>query len=118
MSNNSMQKAPFPLREDRSRPDAGSYTGATNVQGKYSNFVVYVDESGNQCRGKREDNELELEFRRVCEGANGLGKPLPFDIIFANKKVDSPGLQLADLVARPVGMSVVRPAKRTARSTC
>jgi hypothetical protein len=62
-----------------------------------------------ECRGKKEDNELELEFRRICDGANRLGKILPFDIIFADKKVDSPGLQLADLVARPVGMSVLRP---------
>lgn len=62
-----------------------------------------------ECRGKREDQELELEFRRVCDGANRLGKQLPFDVIFADKKVDSPGLQLADLVARPVGMRVIRP---------
>lgn len=62
-----------------------------------------------ECRGKREDNELELEFRRVCDGSNRLGKPLPFDIIFADKRVNSPGLQLADLVARPIGLSVVRP---------
>jgi len=64
-----------------------------------------------ECRGKKEDNDLELEFRRICGGANRLGKPLPFDIIFADKKVDSPGLQLADLVARPIGMSVVRPGQ-------
>ncbi|WP_436023230.1 DUF3800 domain-containing protein [Trinickia sp. LjRoot230] len=62
-----------------------------------------------ECRGKREDNELELEFRRICDGANRLGIQLPFDVIFADKKVDSPGLQLADLVARPVGMNVMRP---------
>lgn len=64
-----------------------------------------------ECRGKREDNELELEFRRICDGANRLSKPLPFDIIFADKKVDSPGLQLADLVARPIGMGVLRPTQ-------
>lgn len=64
-----------------------------------------------ECRGKREDSELKLEFDRVCDGANGLGKPLPFDVIFADKKIDSPGLQLADLVARPIGMSVVRPGQ-------
>jgi hypothetical protein len=62
-----------------------------------------------ECRGQKEDNELELEFRRVCDGANALDKRLPFEIIFADKKVDSPGLQLADLVARPVGLSVLRP---------
>ena len=64
-----------------------------------------------ECRGKKEDNELELEFRRMCDGANRHGKSLPFDIIFADKKVDSPGLQLADLVARPVGLSVLRPSQ-------
>lgn len=64
-----------------------------------------------ECRGKKEDNELELEFRRICDGANRLGISLPFDVIFADKKVDSPGLQLADLVARPVGMSVIRPGQ-------
>ncbi len=62
-----------------------------------------------ECRGKKEDNELELEFRRICDGANRMGKPLPFDIIFANKKTNSAGLQLADLVARPIGLSVLRP---------
>lgn len=62
-----------------------------------------------ECRGKKEDNELELEFRRICDGANKLGRTLPFDVIFADKRVNSAGLQLADLVARPVGMSVLRP---------
>lgn len=62
-----------------------------------------------ECRGKKEDNELELEFRRICAGANRFDRVLPFDIVFADKRVDSPGLQLADLVARPVGMNVLRP---------
>ncbi|MBN8213227.1 MAG: DUF3800 domain-containing protein [Xanthomonadales bacterium] len=62
-----------------------------------------------ECRGKKEDRELELEFRRVCAGDNKLGRQLPFDVIFADKKTNSSGLQLADLVARPVGLSVVRP---------
>lgn len=34
---------------------------------------------------------------------------LPLDAVFADKKTHSTGLQLADLVARPVGLSVVRP---------
>lgn len=60
-------------------------------------------------RGKKEDNELELEFRRICDGANRFGTTLPFDVIFADKRVNSTGLQLADLVARPIGLSVLRP---------
>lgn len=64
-----------------------------------------------ECRGKKEDAELELEFRRVCDGENRFGKPLPFEVVFADKKTNSTGLQLADLVARPIGLSVVRPGQ-------
>ena len=62
-----------------------------------------------ECRGDKEDKELELEFRRVCDGENQLGESLPFNIVFAKKQVNSSGLQLADLVARPIGLSVIRP---------
>lgn len=62
-----------------------------------------------ECRGPKEDNELELEFRRYCDGANGLESRLPYRIVFADKRVNSTGLQLADLVARPIGISYLRP---------
>lgn len=62
-----------------------------------------------ECRGTKEDNELELEFRRICDGNNRMGIPLPFEILFADKKVMSSGLQLADLVARPIGLKTLRP---------
>lgn len=62
-----------------------------------------------ECRGKKEDRDLELEFRRICAGANRWGTPLPFEVVFADKKANSSGLQLADLVARPIGLSVLRP---------
>ncbi len=61
-----------------------------------------------ECRGKKEDRELELEFRRICD-SNRLGVKFPFDAIFSEKKVMSSGLQLADLVARPIGMKTLRP---------
>lgn len=64
-----------------------------------------------ECRGRKEDAELELEFRRICAGENRFGNPLPFEVVFADKKTNSSGLQLADLVARPIGLSVVRPAQ-------
>lgn len=60
-------------------------------------------------RGKKEDDELELEFRRICDGANAHGHALPFALEFADKKSNSPGLQLADLVARPIGIRYLRP---------
>lgn len=62
-----------------------------------------------ECRGKKEDGELELEFRRICDGNNKRGLNLPFEVIFSDKKVMSSGLQLADLVARPIVLSLLRP---------
>lgn len=58
-------------------------------------------------RGAREDAELEAAFRRVCNGGNVLRRRFPFEIIMADKKCNSAGLQLADLVARPVGRHIL-----------
>lgn len=65
-----------------------------------------------KCRGNKEDNELELEFRRICDGNNPTKIQLPFDIIFSDKKVMSSGLQLADLVARPIGLHTLKPEQQ------
>ena len=64
-----------------------------------------------ECRGRREDQELELVFRRICDGDNHRGDTLPFDLHFADKKTNSSGLQIADLVARPIGLKVLRPSQ-------
>jgi len=60
-------------------------------------------------RGKKEDDELELEFRRICDGQNYSRESMPFEIIMANKMSNSAGLQLADLIARPIGLSILKP---------
>lgn len=65
-----------------------------------------------ECRGKKEDDDLELEFRRICDGNNRLNQSLPFEVLFSDKKAMSSGLQLADLVARPIGLSVLRPEQK------
>lgn len=62
-------------------------------------------------RGRKEDAELELEFRRICDGSNYNGEIMSLDVVFADKKANLPGLQLADLVARPVGLNVLRPGQ-------
>ncbi len=63
-----------------------------------------------ESRGKKEDDELELEFRRVCDvGLNGV--PLDMEPLFVQKQANHCGLQLADLVARPIGVHVLRPAQ-------
>jgi len=63
-----------------------------------------------ECRGKKEDKELELEFRRLC-GGNHSGVSLPFEVVFLDKKTNAVGLQLADLVARPIGIHYLRPTQ-------
>lgn len=56
-----------------------------------------------EARGRREDDALELEFRRVAASIPGL------EIHFVDKRANLPGLQLADLVARPIGRHVLAP---------
>ncbi len=62
-----------------------------------------------EARGRLDDLALELEFKKVCDSLNDYLNPLPFDIVVADKKTNSSGLQLADMVARPVGLSILRP---------
>lgn len=64
-----------------------------------------------ECRGDKEDKDLELEFRRICDGNNRAEAILPFELRFADKKAMSAGLQLADLVARPIGLKTLRPGQ-------
>lgn len=68
--------------------------------------TVLVEERGN-----KEDRDLELAFRRICDGANKWG-PLPFLAPrFLSKKANSSGLQIADLVATPIGRNVIDPTR-------
>jgi hypothetical protein len=74
--------------------------------GGQSELTTYVQV---ECRGKAEDAKLELEFRRICDGKNVLGKMPNLDIRFIDKKHNSTGLQLADLVAHPIGRHAINP---------
>lgn len=62
-----------------------------------------------EARGRREDAALELEFRRICDHANFRGQKMPFDIVLTDKRANNEGLQIADLMARPIGLSVLWP---------
>lgn len=66
-------------------------------------FVIF------ESRGKKEDNELELEFRRLMDRTRIQGIPATFEFLTAEKKINSSGLQLADMVARPIGLHVLKP---------
>ncbi|MEG2803384.1 DUF3800 domain-containing protein [Stenotrophomonas sp.] len=62
-----------------------------------------------ESRGRNEDADLELAFRRICGGDNFANIHLPFEPVLTDKKSNSIGLQLADLVARPIGLKQLRP---------
>lgn len=66
-------------------------------------FVIF------ESRGKKEDAELELEFRRLMDRTKVIGMPETFEFLTASKKANSSGLQLADLIARPIGLHVLKP---------
>ena len=79
-------------------------------EGQHGRTVHVIFES----RGRKEDRELELEFRRIA--ANGGGGPsrqdfglFDFQPVFVLKAANSVGLQLADLTARPIALSQLRP---------
>ncbi len=61
-----------------------------------------------ESRGRVEDADLELQFQRVCQ-ENRLRKPLDLEPLFVRKDVNHCGLQLADLIARPIGRHVLDP---------
>lgn len=88
-------------------------------------FFMSEDQEGKSIhiifekRGKKEDEALELEFRRICDGNQQFGyvvydfrNAITFKAIFADKKSNSCGLQIADLTARPIGLNYLRPNQR------
>ena len=62
-----------------------------------------------ESRGRKEDSDLKTSFLSTCLGDNKHQKEYPFEVVFASKSVNSCGLQLADLTARPIGQFVMRP---------
>lgn len=65
-----------------------------------------------EARGKKEDQELRAFFSSVCVGDNALKAQLTMSATFIKKATVHPGLEIADLVARPVGQRVLYPAQR------
>ncbi|MFN5352230.1 MAG: DUF3800 domain-containing protein [Alphaproteobacteria bacterium] len=79
-----------------------------NRSGKITHLIV-------EGRGAEEDKKLELEFRRICANQKTWGyqkhdfSKIPFEFICSHKRSNSSGLQLADLIARPIGLKYLRP---------
>ena len=81
------------LKEEPDRPDNPYHIALRFCLESLYEFLEEKNEEGMrthvvvECRGKKEDAELELEFRRICDRQNSRDKILPFDVLFADKKV-------------------------------
>lgn len=60
-------------------------------------------------RGKKEDAALELAFRRIMDTTRMAGMADTLEFLCAHKQANSSGLQIADMIARPIGIHDLRP---------
>ena len=86
-------------------------------------FLLRKGQKGKQvhvvfeCRGRAEDAGLELAFRRITGGVSAWGwvasnfSGIDFVPKFSKKSENLIGLQLADLIARPIALSTLRPSQ-------
>lgn len=65
-----------------------------------------------ESRGGNEDRTLEREFEKMVNQSGIDGLKGMFDFHCVRKKANLPGLQLADLVARPIGVHYLHPEQR------
>ncbi len=87
--------------------------GMLTAENQHGKTVHVLFES----RGKKEDSDLELEFRRIAGNHSHLGSRrydfgrFAFQHVFLPKAANASGLQLADLMARPIALSHLRPGQ-------
>ena len=74
------------------------FLAENNVDHEALNYIIV------EKRGKKEDSDLELAFRRICED-----KKYNLKLRMASKLTNCAGLQIADLIARPIGLNIMRP---------
>ena len=70
-----------------------------------------------ESRGRNEDRDLCREFHRICRNERNQSSntadysQVDFELIFQPKSSNSTGLQLADLIVRPIALQVLRPGQ-------
>ena len=89
---------------------------ALSLQFCLERLYGHVKHAGNRLtyciferRGPPEDKTLATRFGEVCAGTNQWGCELPFRAVFADKKQNLQGLQIADLAAYPIAKHVLDP---------
>ena len=79
------------------------YLDQQGQRGKQTHFVF-------EYRGAKEDAELELTFRRVA-AMNYECRDHNLGIVMCPKSGNAAGMQVADLIARPIGRHVMAPSQ-------
>ena len=75
-----------------------------NQSGKLTHIII-------ESRGGEVDHELQIAFYRILEKNKEWQERYPLEMIFVNKKANNIGLQVADLVAYPIGRLITDPQK-------
>lgn len=65
-----------------------------------------------EARGNREDAQLRDAFDLICGDSSYVQASPGLELHVVDKKVNVEGLQVADLTARPIALSVIRPEQR------
>ena len=73
-----------------------------NQNGRTTHIVI-------ESRMDNQNKELDQAFLRMLERNKPLQDQCPVKLIFGDKKANSIGLQLADLIAYPIGRHVLKP---------
>lgn len=68
-----------------------------------------------EARGKKEDNDLRVAFSTLCEDEGKLSG-CNMELHFASKQHNHCGLQLADLIAYPIGRRLLDPPEKANRA--
>lgn len=73
-----------------------------NQKGRTTYIVI-------ESRMDNQNQELDRAFQKIIEKNKMLQDQYPLKLIFGNKKANSVGLQIADLIAYPIGRYVLKP---------
>jgi len=70
-----------------------------------------------ESRGKTEDSDLKTEFKNICNHFKQKDKTMyvsdmNFEMLFVKKSANCTGIQIADLIARPIGLNYLRPEQK------
>jgi hypothetical protein len=81
-------------------------------KGKITHIVI-------ESRMSKQNEELKQAFNRIVDQNKDSQVDCPLRLIFADKKTNSVGLQIADLIAYPIGRYVLKPdEKKSSLQNC